>query len=570
MSLAGRQPTSSVTAPAVLFVLFWPGILVVRSRRKIVLTADLPRSTAFRPHVVPTFRTLMLAALACALALPAGAQQSRKRRRKSPVVQNRHRKPARSRSTQTESPITAVAHYTSPRSAQSLASDLGIFLERTRSGQWGVMVTSVSRGDTLFARNPGAPLMPASTMKLFTSALAFDRLGPDYQFSTDVLRDGQVGSDGTLHGNLYLRGDGDPSLSGRFMDGGPNAPMDSLAQRVAAAGIKRVQGDVVGDASAFDVAPIPDGWQKRYLGAAYAAPVSGLSLNENVVWVAISPGDGRAANVALEPATTAIPVINNARTVGGGGASLRIGKRADGTITVTGSIGRSSATRRYSYVVSDPAIFATGALRAALAAHGVQVTGTTRLAATPASATKVASLRSPELARMISAMNRESINHYAELLFRDGARGPKHTVQGNVTNGNQALHAFLGRIHADATGVYNADGSGLSVNDRITPRAMVQLLDYAHTSVWGPEFHASMPLAGESGTQRKRMKGSPAQGNLHAKTGTTNDVIALAGYVTATDGEILSFAFLYNGNDRWTAKATMDIMGETLASFGRD
>jgi D-alanyl-D-alanine carboxypeptidase/D-alanyl-D-alanine-endopeptidase (penicillin-binding protein 4) len=98
---------------------------------------------------------------------------------------------------------------------------------------------------------------------------------------------------------------------------------------------------------------------------------------------------------------------------------------------------------------------------------------------------------------------------------------------------------------------------------------MVQLLSYAHTAEWGPAFHASMPLAGESELLRKRMKGSPAQGNLHAKTGTTNDVIGLAGYVTALDGEVLAFAFIYNGTDRWTAKSTIDIMGETLASFAR-
>lgn len=533
---------------------------------------SVARPLSFRSpvtFVVPTFRTLLLAALACTFALPAGAQQSRKRRRKSPVVQNHRRKPAKSRSTTSESPITAVSHYTSPRSGSALASDLAIFLERTRGGQWGVMVTSVSRGDTLFSRNAGTPLMPASTMKVFTSALAFDRFGPDYQFSTDVLRDGSVGPDGTVHGNLYLHGDGDPALSGRFLDGGPNAPMDSLAKLIAAAGIRRVDGNVIGDASAFDAAPIPSGWQRRYLGAAYAAPVSGLSLNENIVWVAVSPGSGRAASVALEPMTTAIPVINNARTVGGSGASLRIGKRADGTITVSGSIGRNSGTRRYSYVVTEPAMFATGALQAALRARGIAVTGGIRLGTTPTTATRIASLRSPELARMISAMDRESINHYAELLFRDAARGPTHTVQGSAATGNHAMHDFLTRIHADATGVFNADGSGLSVDDRLTPRAMVQLLDYAHRAPWGPELHAALPLAGESGTQRRRMKGSPAQGNLHAKTGTTNDVIALAGYVTATDGELLSFAFLYNGNDRWTAKATMDIMGETLASFGR-
>lgn len=412
-------------------------------------------------------------------------------------------------------------------------------------------------------------MRPASTMKLFTSALAFDRFGPDYQFSTDALRDGPVSSDGTLQGNIIIRGDGDPALSGRFMDGGPNAPMQALAKRVAAAGIKRVTGSVIGDPSAFDDAKVPDGWLSRYLGAAYAARVSGLSLNENLVWVAVSPGRGGSAIVNLEPASTAIPVINAARTVAGSGSSIRMGKHADGTIEVRGSVGRNAPTRRYSYVVDDPAVFATGAFRAALQSNGIQVGGGTRLGTTPPNAVKVASLPSPVLARMISAMNRESINHYAELLFRDAARGPKHSEQGSVPHGNHAMHMFFARLGADTTALHNADGSGLSVDDRITARAMVQLLDYAHHASWGPEFHASLPLAGESGTQRKRMKGSPAQGNLHAKTGTTNDVISLAGYVTAADGEIISFAFIYNGSDRWTAKATIDIMGETLASFAR-
>ena len=354
------------------------------------------------------------------------------------------------------------------------------------------------------------------------------------------------------------------------MDGGPNAPMQALAAQVAAAGIKRITGAVIGDATAFDDQKIPDGWLTRYLGAAYAARVSGLSLAENLVWVAVAPGSGDRASVTLEPATTTIPLINNARTVGGGGSSLRMSKRADGTIEVRGSIGRSSRTMRYSYVVDDPAIFATGAFRAALLAKGITVAGTTRLGPTPGNATRVTGLASPTLARMVSAMNRESINHYAELLFRDGARGPKHEVQGSAASGNRALHDFFVReVKADTTSIFAADGSGLSTSDHITARAMIQLLDYAHTAPWGPAFHASMPLAGESGTQRRRMKGSPAQGNLHAKTGTTNDVIALAGYVTAVNGEVLAFAFLYNGTDRWTAKSTIDIMGETLASFAR-
>lgn len=518
-------------------------------------------------------RTLLLAlGLCCGLgaAAPAAAQSKKHKKKPAVAAQHRRKKPAKSRSRTSESPITPVAHYTSPRSSAALSSDIGLFLNRIKSGSWGVMIVSLSRGDTLFARNAGDPMRPASTMKLFTSGLAFDRFGIDYQFSTDVLRDGPVDASGTLKGNLFLRGDGDPALSGRFMDGGADAPMQTLAKQIASTGIKHITGDVVGDATAFDDQKIPDGWLTRYLGAAYAARVSGLSLDDNVVWVAVSPGaSGGAAHVELEPATTAYTVVNKARTVAGGGASIRTQKRSDGTIVVTGSIGSRTPTKRYSYVVDDPALFATGALKAALLANGVTVDGTIRLAATPKAATKVTSLSSPTLARMISAMNRESLNHYAELLFRDAARGPSRSVQGSVATGNQAMHTFFAKLGADTTKLHNADGSGLSVNNRITARAMVQLLSYAHTADWGPAFHASMPLAGESELLRKRMKGSPAQGNLHAKTGTTNDVIGLAGYVTALDGEVLAFAFIYNGTDRWTAKSTIDIMGETLASFAR-
>jgi D-alanyl-D-alanine carboxypeptidase/D-alanyl-D-alanine-endopeptidase (penicillin-binding protein 4) len=353
------------------------------------------------------------------------------------------------------------------------------------------------------------------------------------------------------------------------MDGGPNAPMQTLAKQVAAAGIRRVTGNVIGDASAFDSQLVPDGWLTRYLGSAYAAKVSGLSLDDNVIWVAVSPGPGRAAQVALEPATTTISLVNEARTVSGAGANLRMQKRSDGTIIVRGTIGTRSPTRRYSYVVDNPSLFATGALMAALTANGVTVDGTTRLGVTPSSATQVTSLASPTLARMVSAMNRESLNHYAELLFRNAARGPNRTVQGSAATGSHAMRLFFHKIGADTTTIDNADGSGLSTLDRLTARSMIQLLGYAHDASWGPSFHASMPLAGESELLKQRMKGSPAQGNLHAKTGTTNDVISLAGYVTAVNGEVLAFAFIYNGTDRWTAKATIDIMGETLASFAR-
>src|SRR2546423_587175 len=367
-------------------------------------------------------------------------------------------------------PAAPAVRYTVARSPEDLASSLAGLTARTRSGDWGVMVTSLSRGDTLYAQNAGEQMLPASTMKLLTSAIALERFGPNYQFSTDALRDGPVGADGTLAGNIYLRGDGDPALSGKFLPGGPSAPMNRLADLVASKGIKHITGSVIGDATGFE----------------------------------------------------------------------------------------------------DPPSVATGAFRNALIARGIKVDGDIRLGRTPASGVKVASLLSPPLASMIAAMNRESINIYAELLFRNAARGLQRDVVGSVASASALLNNFFAtKVGADTSRLVFADGSGLSTIDRVTPRAQVQLLGYAHRSSWGPWLHSSLPVAGDSELLKRRMRNTPAEGNLHAKTGTPNEVIGLAGYVTAVNGEVLAFSFLYNGRDRWTAKSMIDVMSETLASFGR-
>jgi D-alanyl-D-alanine carboxypeptidase/D-alanyl-D-alanine-endopeptidase (penicillin-binding protein 4) len=433
------------------------------------------------------------------------------------------------------------------------------------------MVISLTRGDTLFENNADKPYVPASTMKLFTTALSLEKLGPDHTFSTDVLRDGVMDKDGVVRGNLILRGDGDPSLSHRFLKGGPSAPMDSLAALTRSAGVTKVTGDLIADASAFESRKIPEGWLSRYAGSAYAAPFSALSLNENVVIVSITPaGAGNAAVVVLEPKTDGITVTNTVRTVAGTGVRVSSRRVSDDRVIVSGTIGSKAGQRRYQLVVGDPVTFTAGAYRAALEAKGITVGGNIRVGPTPAQASVVASLASPPLSRLVSLMNRESINHYAEMLWRDAARGRGRTIVGSAQTADSTLQQFLVRSVGVAPGAIVAtDGSGLSVLDRVTPRAMVQLLSHAHNATWSSAFHASLPVAGESELLRNRMKYTPAQGNLHAKTGTTNAVIGLSGYVTAEDGEILAFAFLFNGNDRFAARETIDTMGPTMAGFSR-
>lgn len=444
--------------------------------------------------------------------------------------------------------------------------DLGSILRaQTRGGTWGVVVTSVTRGDTLFSSNPDVLLKPASIMKMMTTGLALERFGPEHTFATTVLREVPV-SAGVLNGNLYLRGGGDPTLSTRFWQG--ESPMDALAQQIKAAGIQRVNGDVVADESAFETERIPAGWKSSYLMSAYAAPVSALSLNENLVWIVARPQNGTPV-VELDPPSSAIPVVSTVRLVAGSGGRI-VARRAGSGIAVSGTIGSRSAPRRYSLVVPEPPAFAAGALVSSLSKAGVVVGGNIRSGTTPQGATQIGEVRSLPLANIVSYMNRESINHFAELLYRNAAI----PADGRAASSRGALAALQTFMSSKAGGrredVRAADGSGLSEADSLTARAMVQLLGYAHRAPWGSVFHASMPVAGESELMRRRMRSTPAQGNLHAKTGTTNTVASLAGYVTALNGEVLAFAFIYNGRDRFGARATMDRMGPTLANFYRE
>lgn len=461
--------------------------------------------------------------------------------------------------------------WTAAATVPGLVGALGAVVDRfapTR-GTYGLLVVSLDRRDTLFARAHTTPLLPASTMKLFTAALGFDRLGPEWQFRTDVFRDGPLLPDGTVRGNLYVRGDGDPSLSNRLLGGPPGIGAMLLAAKVSAAGVKHVTGDLVGDAGAFDAKRIPEGWRSRYLGASYAARVSALAINENLVWVGVRPSSGAVAEAFVEPASGVVTVTSKVQMVPGRRARIRVVKTRDG-FEVRGTLGRQAGARRYEYVLDDPAYFTTGAVQAALRDAAIPVEGRIRMGTVPAGAQPVTALASPSLAAIVHEMNGESINHFAELVFRAAARGRERLGIGSAEAGNATLQTFLrDRVGIAPGDVYAADGSGLSILDRATPRALVRLLEYAWGAPWREPFVESLPVAGVRETLRYRMRGTPAQGNLRAKTGTTNEVTSLAGYVTTRDGETLAFAAVYNGNDRWRAKALTDAVGATLAAWRR-
>lgn len=482
-----------------------------------------------------------------------------------PTVAGAGKRPAPKRA-----PLPAL-RARAPMDATMLASDLRQLVQlSTNSGKWGVIVVSLARGDTLYEQGADELLLPASTMKLYTASMSLERFGPAHQFRTEILRDGELLADGTVTGSLYLKGAGDPSLSPRYASWNDGVrPMDAIADLVVASGVKRVTGDIVGDASAYDDQRVPAGWRTRYLQAGYAARVSALSFNENLAHVVVTPS-ARGANVSFEYPVKGIAITSTV-TVRPGSRNATIRVWQDTTaerFRVSGWIGSLSKPRIYQVVVERPEQFAAGAFRAALEARGIVVDGDVRVASAPLSALRLSAWASPPLAQLVATMNGESNNHFAELLFRNAAR-----VEGGVSSAgaaNESLQVFLReRVGVRPDAVFAADGSGLSTLDRVTPRSMVQLLQYADSAPWGPVLRASLPVAGMSETLRGRMRATAAQGNLQAKTGTTNEVTSLGGYVTARNGEPLAFAFIYNGRDLWRAREAIDAMGATLAAFTR-
>jgi D-alanyl-D-alanine carboxypeptidase/D-alanyl-D-alanine-endopeptidase (penicillin-binding protein 4) len=363
-------------------------------------------------------------------------------------------------------------------------------------------------------------MQPASTMKLFSTAVALDRHGPEHSFSTDVLRDAPLRR---LTGPSRATSTCAPTATRpcrRASIAIPNLTMATLARnrrvgrREARHGRPRLRRD------RLRRPPDPRGWKTTYLGAAYAARVSALSLNENIVWVVVQPA-GKEAAVTLEPMTTTIPLRSKVRSVGGAAAasSRARGRRRDRRERIDRLVERAAALlarRRRSRALHRRA------LRAALQAAGVTVDGAVRPARRPRAPRRSRAFASPPLSQIVSEMNRESINIVAELLFRDAARASAPNGMSSAEAGLANLREFLGKkVGADPQSIRVFDGSGLSTLDYLTPRTMIQLLSYAHKGPWSAAFHGSLPVAGESELLRRRMRGTPAEGNLHAKTGTT-------------------------------------------------
>jgi serine-type D-Ala-D-Ala carboxypeptidase/endopeptidase (penicillin-binding protein 4) len=427
-------------------------------------------------------------------------------------------------------------------------------------GEWGLLVADVVSGDTLYEKNADKYFVPASNMKLLTTALALDTLGPDYRFRTTIETNGKLGADGKLTGDVILVGRGDPNLSNRKFpfetkeefDGPPEKVLAEMADLIAAQGVKEVSGDAVGDDSYFPRERYPDGWEIDDMVWDYGAAISAIVLDDNTVTLTLTPGEkaGDAVQAVVEPTTPDFVVRNE---VGTSGAKekpdLRLTREpGSSTLVVSGTLPAQGAPRKLVLAIQEPAEHAAALLAKLLADRGVKMDGKVRALHDPdpmeGSRTVLAEHFSIRLGDAVKLVNKISQNLHAEVLLRASAR------QSGRWNEPEDLLKFPKDFYAK-TGireddVVQTDGSGLSRHDLVTPRAFVALLQYAEKQKWFADYYASLPIAGLDGTLNERMKEANIAGRIHAKTGTVAHVRTLSGFAETTGGRKLIFSFMSN------------------------
>jgi D-alanyl-D-alanine carboxypeptidase/D-alanyl-D-alanine-endopeptidase (penicillin-binding protein 4) len=448
-------------------------------------------------------------------------------------------------------------------------------------GEWGLLIADAGTGETLYELNADKYFVPASNMKLFTTALALAKLGPDFKFHTTLETHGVVSPEGTLAGDLFLVGRGDPNLSNRKFpfeskeefDGAPERVLAELADAIVAKGVKHITGDIVGDDSYFPREIYPDGWEIGDIVWNYGAAISAIVVDDNTITLTLSPGElaGNPAKAELAPATPDFYVQNDVVT-----SAAEV--QADLTLTrepgaklviVRGTLPARSTPRKLVLALYEPAEHAAALLTRLLSDRGVKIDGTARaihLPEAPAADSPRAVLAehlSIPLGDSLKLVNKVSQNLHSEMLLRAAAR------QSGVWATPQDLARFPLDFYAAAGiapgDVLQTDGSGLSRHDMVTPRAIVALLRYAQGQPWFPQYYASLPIAGVDGTLEDRMKNTIAEGRVHAKTGSVEHVRSRSGYVETPAGRRLLFSFLGNNQGGKNHEATDALDALTVA-----
>ncbi|WP_051967268.1 D-alanyl-D-alanine carboxypeptidase/D-alanyl-D-alanine endopeptidase [Kitasatospora mediocidica] len=439
-----------------------------------------------------------------------------------------------------------------PSPADALSADLDRLLAdpRLSGAEVSALVTDAATGEVLYQHAPGALLLPASTLKTVTAAAALDLLGQDHRFTTQVLAAGpRTGA--TLGGDLVLRGGGDPSLL--------PADLEALAGQVADAGITEVSGAVLADASRYDDVPLGASWAWDDQAAYYSPQISALTLTTDgdddvgTVRLALTPdaSPGGPAAVRVIPPEAPVRVTGRVDTgAAGSDTTVQADRRPGGNeIVLSGSLPAGSAETDAWVAVDGPARLAATVFAAALARHGVAVRGGLREGPAPADAVALAAHDSAPLSALLVPFLKLSNNGIAEHLVKEIGR--VRSGAGSWAAGLDLVRDFVHRNGLESTPARQVDGSGLSRQDLLTTSRLDALLRFARRQPWFSAWYDALPVAGDprrmvGGTLTNRLRGTPAEGRVHAKTGSMTGVDALAGYLDRADGRTLAFSVLLN------------------------
>ncbi|HEY6465301.1 MAG TPA: D-alanyl-D-alanine carboxypeptidase/D-alanyl-D-alanine-endopeptidase [Candidatus Acidoferrales bacterium] len=532
-----------------------------------------------------------------------------------PAISNRSSQNRRSRfiisviAAATLIPVTGAVHArtraASPSRPAAQSGGVSQFISRVNAALaeahaqkafWGILVADRDTGKELYELNADHFFAPASNAKLFATSLALATLGPDHRYRTTLESKSALSSDGRLAGDLILVGRGDPDLSNREFpfdpkaerDGAPEKVLAELADAAVAKGLKEVDGDIVGDDTYYPYDPYPAGWVSGDLFFSFGAPVTAIDYNDNTIGIDVLPGVNAddPVSLAVQPAAAHDGFESQITTAAvGTKADLAVVRQPEPNfILLRGTVPAGGPAVHLELAMTQPAETAGQSLKELLEARGVVVHGAVHVLHSPppvvdatgnpgppespiASETDrvvLAEHMSPPLIQSIQLTNKISQNLHAEMFLREVGRTDFGT--GSTAAGLSVERNFLHTIGIADGDVVLADGSGLSPQDLVTPRAVVTLLLYDKSQPWGADFLSTLPIAGVDGTLEHRFNSGPATGLIHAKTGSIANVRAISGYATSARGESLVFSIFANNNPQHglDATVTMDAIAAAM------